>query len=756
MNVVERKRLTAQKRRKLLIVLSAMAIVILTVALIFVLDYVNTTTFTDVDGTNYYIRYRDGAYGLYDTDGKTKLPVDEELGYYVTHAGTMIGIDPETGEIKKTVYVDNGLEFDSEGYTETNMIMMFPRVEKKNIRSLEVHLPNGEGSYTFARYRSDTHQYDDSGEFVIVGSPLTSFDEELFASLYVAAGYTTCSQKVKEPIWREDGFSEYGLVPETRVDEEGNEYAYTPAYYILTAKDNTRYKVIIGDRLVTGEGYYVQYVEIKDGVEMPRRAVYVMGTHIEESLLAPVEDYVTPMLTYPMSVNTYMDVQKFTIFNRVGNTSDYESTVSFSYVDMSEREGTYYESIPYYFHKTDGSNLHSLEGYIPATTNITSALSCLYEPYFVGIHKFRVTDEDMVEAGLQRVITNEDGSPKLDADGKEQYELCADYMISFLYTPLDENNKKADTIQQTIMISGPNEDGNYYAMTSVYSQVIMDDGSVEYMHSFDYDMIVEIEPYGMRFLEWDSMDWVEPNFININIAFIESIKIETPSYGSEFYLTNPADLSAGIDSKRIQINAKDTAGNQITSFGYKDFVDKYGVRWVITDTEIHVYYEGEEFKHSTIYYTRNKLGTQVQADSQAIECQNGDLVYVEADYIITKKANGTEEREIRFANNLFRHLYQTINYTSIVDSYPLDELTAEEQAALLADDNCLLTMTITAKVGKETKTFVYRFYSISSRKAFMTLNGGGEFYVSPVRLEKIVTDCKRFFALDPIEATNKN
>ena len=131
------------------------------------------------------------------------------------------------------------------------------------------------------------------------------------------------------------------------------------------------------------------------------------------------------------------------------------------------------------------------------------------------------------------------------------------------------------------------------------------------------------------------------------------------------------------------------------------------------------------------------------------------MIYVEADYIVTKKANGTEEREIRFVNNLFRHLYQTIAYTTIVDSYSLDGMTAEEQAALLADDNCLLTMTITARVGNETKTFVYRFYSISSRKAFLTLNGGGEFYVSTGRLEKIITDCKRFFALDPIEATNK-
>ena len=87
-----------------------------------------------------------------------------------------------------------------------------------------------------------------------------------------------------------------------------------------------------------------------------------------------------------------------------------------------------------------------------------------------------------------------------------------------------------------------------------------------------------------------------------------------------------------------------------------------------------------------------------------------------------------------------------------MDSYPLDELTEAERLALLADDNRLMTMTLKTTTGE---TFVYEFYFITSRKAFMTLNGGGEFYVSPIRLEKFVSDCHRFFYLEPIDATNK-
>lgn len=754
MNVVERKRLSAQNRRKVLVVLAVLAVVALAITLVIVLDYVRTSTFTDVDGTNYYIRHRDGAYALFDTDGKTRLEVDGEYGYYVTSAGTLVSLDAETGKVKKTIYVDDGLEFESEELTETNMIMMFPRVEKKIIRSIEVHLPSNGGTYQFARYHAESGQYGNNGDFIIVGSPLTEFNQELFASLYVAAGYTTCTGKVKNPIKDENGYSEYGLVPEKRVDENGNEYDYTPAYYILTTTSDARYKVIIGDPLVTGEGYYAQYIEIRDGKEYPREAVYWMGNYVSSSLLAPLENYVTPRLCYPMDINTYMDVQDFTILERLGNSNDYEEKVSFTYVDIAEREGTYYQNIPYYFNETNGSNLHTLKGYIPSTTNITEALSCLYEPYYVGIHKFRVTDEDMVEAGLQRVVTNEDGTPKLDADGKKQYEPCPDYMISFLYSPLDSNNQKMDTIQQVIMISGPNEAGNYYAMASVYSQVEKPDGTIEYMYSFDYDMIVEIEPYGMRFLEWESMEWIEPSYFNINIAFVKSIKIETPSYWSEFQLDNRlSDMSAGIDSKKIQITGRDSQGNAITSFHYKEITDKYNVTWKITDSEIRVFNSiGKEIQYDTIRFARNKLGTQVQVDTQGIECPNGDIVYVEADYIVTRKPDGTTERQERYINNLFRHLYQTFGYASIIDSYPLDELSSEERAALLADDNCILTMTVKTTTEQE---FVYRFYALTSRKAFMTLNGGGEFYVHPVRLEKFVTDCQRFFALEPIEPTDK-
>ena len=53
MNAAEKKNQTLLKRRKRAIILSVALILLLSVALVFVMDYVKTITYTDVDGTEY-------------------------------------------------------------------------------------------------------------------------------------------------------------------------------------------------------------------------------------------------------------------------------------------------------------------------------------------------------------------------------------------------------------------------------------------------------------------------------------------------------------------------------------------------------------------------------------------------------------------------------------------------------------------------------------------------------------------------------
>ena len=71
-------------------------------------------------------------------------------------------------------------------------------------------------------------------------------------------------------------------------------------------------------------------------------------------------------------------------------------------------------------------------------------------------------------------------------------------------------------------------------------------------------------------------------------------------------------------------------------------------------------------------------------------------------------------------------------------------MTQEEEAALIADESKFL-MSMTVK-DTEGNSKVYSFYSLTSRKAYITINGSGGFYVSANRVDKFIADAQRFFA----------
>ena len=192
-------------------------VIILAIAYFVISNFIlNITAVIDpADNTEYYIIYKDKTYALYDTDKKTKRPTDAQYGYYITKAQTLIEVDAETGEYEIQAVLEDRNTEGNEVVGFNFRRLLFPHIEKANIRSLEVHTEAG--TYTFARM-SANGEYDDNGDFVIVGSPLTTYDQELFASLYVSAGYTISTRKLEnDKIARHDNgqikYEEYGLVP---------------------------------------------------------------------------------------------------------------------------------------------------------------------------------------------------------------------------------------------------------------------------------------------------------------------------------------------------------------------------------------------------------------------------------------------------------------------------------------------------------------------------------------------------------------
>jgi len=759
----EKQKASLMKRRTRAIIIGVAALILLIVAMILVLEYAQTVIVTDADGTNYYIRKKDGIYALYDKY-KNPMPTEEQFGYYVTPLGTLIRVDAETGAYEIIALVD--IE-GTEEYAFNTRIMIFPSVSKANILSIEVH--NDTGSYTFCRYNASTNTVDANGGFVIESSKTTLIDEDFFSRMHVAAGYTMTLQKVfgpadangnpTPPIKRDENgalcthtapcscdYREYGLAACQRVDSEGNEYFYEPAYYILTDIHGNRHKVIVGDCLPDASGYYVQYVDISGQTEVKRDTVYVMNPDMGETIKAKVEAYVKPSLTYPMTANTYFDVQNFTIAHLQKNADgsfvspDVENPygdkpiISFSYIDLDKRQNTLQASFPFSF---------SLDwkGYTPDSTRMQQCLQRLYEPDYVNVCKLNPSEEDLVAYGLY--TKNQNG----------EYVAHSPYVLSFQYDVPNDDGTAAGTILHRILLAKNPENGNYYAYTLVWR--VLSSGENEFMYS--YNTVLEISRHSLAFLEWEESDWVSKTYINSDVAFVTSIKLNSPSYWAEFLVDNSASLSSDtVNTDRMTVTAKDASGKQFSTLGALVYTDVSGGRWIITPTEIQLFDQSGRqitLDPSVTYYETTLVDREALClkDENYINCSD-KIVKVGPNSVYIQYHNGTTETIPRYGSHIFLDYYLTLMYASIIDDY-----TPEDEAKLLGDPaNFLLSLTLTTKdVDGTIDTNVYSFYRISAHKAYITINGRGGFCVKMNRVNKFITDAQKFMNLEPIDPTAK-
>ncbi len=159
---------------------------------------------------------------------------------------------------------------------------MFKNLQRGEVDTVTIN--NEFGSFTF----------ENGGEagFYIRGFDNVPFDEELFASLLHISSYTLAKTKVGSDL-SDEKMEEYGL------DEPC-------ASWTVTSKDGHSYTVLVGDKLLTGGGYYCQL----EG----RRSAYVLDVAIEKTVLVPIEDYVKPVLVAGISKDDYYLTEDFTMY----------------------------------------------------------------------------------------------------------------------------------------------------------------------------------------------------------------------------------------------------------------------------------------------------------------------------------------------------------------------------------------------------------------------------------------------------------
>lgn len=774
-----KKKKPLMRRRMIASIIALVFVLVLIIAMVIVQNLVKVTPWDDVDGTRYYVRPDGDVYGLYD-ENKTILSKESAYEYYVTRAGTLVDVDAETGEIKEVITVDN--VFSAEGNENfdkgTHRIQIFPHVEDTNILSIEVH--NEYGSYTFHRFDTEKNKIDSSADFVIKNSEATAFDYETFSSLCVSTGYALSSMKLVDPIKDESGeFSEYGLVPEKRqrqvLDEDGNpqkdenkeilteEYDYEPAYFVLTDVKGARHKLLVGDALLTGEGYYVQYVDISGKEEIKRDAVYVLGASLslDESVLAPIEDFVTPTISYPLGIMTYTDVQNFVVRQIMEKRDEmgrpvYNPVVSFSFIDYADRENTLAAAFPFQFNDVDFmEEIRSMKGYTPHTENITETLRNLYEPEFIDVIRLNPTNEELCSYGIFQKRTDTDGNLILNNEGKPQYDPASRYTLSFDYTVEDEEDTRLSfTHSHEILISKKNDAGNYYVYTIITVTGYENGTKIKDGTPYSYNIIVEVAGHSLDFVEWDTMKWVSKSIVQEHLAYIDRIEIETPEYSVSFDLDNSMSEEKDNSSEYLKVYASDSKGRELETFHYKKVTGSDGRIWYITANNIACYtvdskgnLVNQELPKGAFHYEFDALGFQVLVGSD-----NGRIPGTNA-YLFANEVVIGGTSYVRYSTNLFRLFYQSFFYTELLNSYKVSE---EEEKILTDESNLLMRMTIQTKDRDgTTDQNVYAFYRISSRKAYITINGNGGFYVQADRIEKVLSDIEKFFNYTPIDPLAK-
>ncbi len=580
-------------------------------------------TYTDV----YKIKREDGVYKLFDEEGNRMPTNGVEEDVFIADRGSKNHylIDPDTGDYRLRAVVDTeGVEA-----TQGTTLLLYPQISSQNLYTLKVTHKDGH-SYKFIHKTSGTvlEGFEDS---------LIQFEDKIYSMLCIAAGWTATDRKLtaKDDVAKlEDGsidYSVYGLDDPAatfeiqaalfQTDEDGktlykdNNPVFD--YAEVTDQDgnvtqeykpdpNQKYTVYIGDATPSGGGYYVKM----EGSS----AIYILGsTYISQTILQPIEALVTPKAVHSVSLNMHNMVNNFYLTHldewSTEAVSSGDVIVGFSFETMDRREHTMHSN-----HSFRNIGNEMMEGYEINSTSVNLALGNLYDMQYLSCVKLGLSPEVLAEYGLDKDI----------------------YYLTY-GVDLNEKDGKEIFNENQIIIGQKNENGNYYVA------------------SLTYDMVVEVAPTYLSFVEWEAVKWYEKSIFSVTIGFVEELIFQFGDKTYDFDLDNSLSYSFYFTS------TEDDSGNRVPVLSPIDASIGY------------LYYEGEQLKYKVnngvvynavnidlrsvpvitqreavlnptrknviytevIYYYVNEDQENVQVDpnytTRDIECRDGSFWYVEYD-----------------------------------------------------------------------------------------------------------------------------
>ena len=564
------KKRTLAKAHKAAIIFVGALIVILAVTLGFVRYWWTTIdTFSDTDGTLYNVRRSGDAYALFDAKGNI-LPstVEDEKTCYVTELGTIVMLD-DRGTASIYAVVDTG---DGEDVSAYNNLMIYKKIENADVKSIKIILRGEDKTHSYIFERGS------DGKIKLKGHENVVYDAEAYAYLASVCGSTTTMRKISDEALEKFGFEEYGL-------------DNPQATMTITSKSGVSHTLEIGKQIVSGNGYYVRL--------KGRDAVYIMNSYVGRYVLQPVERYVTPSLHYGLNEQNYMFVYNLKMsrlsYDEAGTPSA-KLLTALSYWDYAERENTEYQTQAYYI--TD----ESLDGYSPSSDAVYRAMGGFLECEYLGVVKLGADLDSRVKYGLD----------------KPEYSL-------YYECDRTENGTKY-YVKHYIYFSHLSETGTRYALSDVY---VSDKKDGEYRKLDALDFIVEMDRSYLDFLGWDTLDWIERDYFQINIGIIDYMEFDLPSGQSVRFELEQIDKDtvkayAVKDGKRVPIDTNNFKTLYLNMLGGKLFgsaniteaqeaelvadSDRYRLTWRLKTTT------GLEREHSYYFLETNKDYITINGD----------------------------------------------------------------------------------------------------------------------------------------------
>lgn len=538
---------------------------------------------TDADGTRYYVKMVDGVWVIVNEDGVVCEPTDDSNDYctvYRTADGALVEVDHDTGTATVIAIVDAADGESKEYNSATNSfdILMYPLLEREQIKSIRVVNQSGEFAFLqiqvctnkdcaysapYAEFEKEGSKptcpkcgaLSTRGDFQLEGFPAHAYDEARFSTLVISTGYTSTYMKLDLEKVKQYGYGEYGL-PTNSADAKN--------YFVITSTGGESYKVILGNQVLAGTGYYAMLEGRPDVYILKEMEESDYSYTLSQALLLGIEAYVTPTVMDTMGSTDYFDVSNFEL-NAVGSLTEdvlsdpdldinslITNIVKFSYIPNELRKVTFGSTAPY-----EGSVKY--DGFGVSDYMIDDCLQNLMD--LVPLRTVKLLTEEENEDGkglLYFAKMLREGEENADVKKKiGEIGYCIEYTHN-IERDAKNNYKPTKWVDQLLWISTLTENETYY----IYNEA--------------YQMIVEVDRTYLEFLQWDTFTWVEGDVFDGNIAFMDKLEIIIP--GGEhlvFELDNSESLvgwseqgasSIPVSKLKVWMNGQALNAEQLKQF----------------------------------------------------------------------------------------------------------------------------------------------------------------------------------------------